>query len=487
MLSDDPVSGLLGTSPGQKSAALRQPVSTMADSASIHSGLPLGLVRGPGCRYEALLSQSLINDTTSDQCRTRVSSRTRSVKVGSKLFRTSSSEGLDPVKRNAVSIPNSNHCQSVMSNDLHDAVSISATDSCAVQPMQDCHFEQPLLCCDSNLLRCTEHSDSFISSSECRDLSVDQENERTKSFINEGISMSDVENSVPTVDTAVTLLIDSNESVKLEDDDKCHSVNDSTNSSLSQDMTRPAEISLKSPGVRKQVTINTDVQVFDSDQTFECEESFAAKKNVQFKTLQVPQDESYKCRKNSTPVKSLEVTSVEKIAGYHDSEDAETDEEASGEEHNEKIVSSSPNGRFLKFDTEIGRGSFKTVYKGLDTETGVQVAWCELPVSVITTTSTITTTVVFIVTAASAANYLWKCLLSSHLCCILLLCSIVIWKLINFRLSQAVSIKFRSLCYSEHWLLLQVVSSRNRFYTPASPLLSYLELSSLGLNTCFLS
>ncbi|KAG0424072.1 hypothetical protein HPB47_000178 [Ixodes persulcatus] len=38
----------------------------------------------------------------------------------------------------------------------------------------------------------------------------------------------------------------------------------------------------------------------------------------------------------------------------------------------------SPDGRFLKFEEEIGRGSFKTVYKGLDTATGVAVAWCEL-------------------------------------------------------------------------------------------------------------
>ncbi|XP_047122306.1 uncharacterized protein LOC100215316 [Hydra vulgaris] len=44
----------------------------------------------------------------------------------------------------------------------------------------------------------------------------------------------------------------------------------------------------------------------------------------------------------------------------------------------EKAISKSPDGRFLKFDEEIGRGSFKTVYKGLDTETGVAVAWCEL-------------------------------------------------------------------------------------------------------------
>ncbi|XP_055724818.1 serine/threonine-protein kinase WNK2-like isoform X3 [Salvelinus fontinalis] len=43
-----------------------------------------------------------------------------------------------------------------------------------------------------------------------------------------------------------------------------------------------------------------------------------------------------------------------------------------------KAVSTSPGGRFLKFDTELGRGSFKTVYKGLDTDTWVEVAWCEL-------------------------------------------------------------------------------------------------------------
>ncbi|XP_039973799.1 serine/threonine-protein kinase WNK4-like [Xiphias gladius] len=51
------------------------------------------------------------------------------------------------------------------------------------------------------------------------------------------------------------------------------------------------------------------------------------------------------------------------------------------EEHDEEetqAVASSPDGRFLKFNIEIGRGSFKAVYKGLDTETTVEVAWCEL-------------------------------------------------------------------------------------------------------------
>ena len=55
-------------------------------------------------------------------------------------------------------------------------------------------------------------------------------------------------------------------------------------------------------------------------------------------------------------------------------------EKTVGLEAEEKAVGVSPDGRFLKFDIEVGRGSFKTVYKGLDTETGVAVAWCELQV-----------------------------------------------------------------------------------------------------------
>ncbi|KAJ8258327.1 hypothetical protein COCON_G00173390 [Conger conger] len=60
----------------------------------------------------------------------------------------------------------------------------------------------------------------------------------------------------------------------------------------------------------------------------------------------------------------------------HSNGKAQSDENE--EEAEMKAVSTSPSGRFLKFDIELGRGSFKTVYKGLDTETWVEVAWCEL-------------------------------------------------------------------------------------------------------------
>ena len=50
------------------------------------------------------------------------------------------------------------------------------------------------------------------------------------------------------------------------------------------------------------------------------------------------------------------------------------------EEEEPKAIDFSENGRYLKFDEEIGRGSFKTVFKGLDADRGVAVAWCELQV-----------------------------------------------------------------------------------------------------------
>ncbi|XP_007482217.1 serine/threonine-protein kinase WNK4 isoform X2 [Monodelphis domestica] len=57
----------------------------------------------------------------------------------------------------------------------------------------------------------------------------------------------------------------------------------------------------------------------------------------------------------------------ERLRELEEKEDTET-----------QAVATSPDGRYLKFDIEIGRGSFKTVYRGLDTDTTVEVAWCEL-------------------------------------------------------------------------------------------------------------
>ncbi|TRY58821.1 hypothetical protein DNTS_022331 [Danionella cerebrum] len=80
--------------------------------------------------------------------------------------------------------------------------------------------------------------------------------------------------------------------------------------------------------------------------------------------------------------KEPERSDVEEKKETEPSESSKSTGKAGSDENEEeaemKAVSTSPGGRFLKFDIELGRGSFKTVYKGLDTETWVEVAWCEL-------------------------------------------------------------------------------------------------------------
>ena len=44
----------------------------------------------------------------------------------------------------------------------------------------------------------------------------------------------------------------------------------------------------------------------------------------------------------------------------------------------DREIEKSPSQRFIKYDREVGRGSFKTVYKALDTTHAQPVAWLEL-------------------------------------------------------------------------------------------------------------
>jgi WNK lysine deficient protein kinase len=46
---------------------------------------------------------------------------------------------------------------------------------------------------------------------------------------------------------------------------------------------------------------------------------------------------------------------------------------------NHDVAEESDNKRFVRYKVEVGRGAFKTVYKGYDTDEGVEVAWNKLP------------------------------------------------------------------------------------------------------------
>lgn len=41
----------------------------------------------------------------------------------------------------------------------------------------------------------------------------------------------------------------------------------------------------------------------------------------------------------------------------------------------EKVIEVSPNGRYARLNTLLGKGAFKIVYKGIDREEGYEVAW----------------------------------------------------------------------------------------------------------------
>ena len=43
--------------------------------------------------------------------------------------------------------------------------------------------------------------------------------------------------------------------------------------------------------------------------------------------------------------------------------------------NNNPVVEISPKGRFKRFQEELGRGAYKIVYKGVDNETGREIAW----------------------------------------------------------------------------------------------------------------
>ncbi|XP_078424412.1 serine/threonine-protein kinase WNK1-like isoform X10 [Cetorhinus maximus] len=83
-------------------------------------------------------------------------------------------------------------------------------------------------------------------------------------------------------------------------------------------------------------------------------------------------------KQKTAPIKEEAELKVNEDDSAEEARNLERKAQEDNEEIETKAVGTSPDGRFLKFDIEIGRGSFKTVYKGLDTETTVEVAWCEL-------------------------------------------------------------------------------------------------------------
>ena len=53
-----------------------------------------------------------------------------------------------------------------------------------------------------------------------------------------------------------------------------------------------------------------------------------------------------------------------------------------GSKEEDDAVETSPDGRYSRYTKELGRGASKIVFKGLDEEEGMEVAWCQVNIGV---------------------------------------------------------------------------------------------------------
>uniref|UniRef100_A0A2K6SKV5 Serine/threonine-protein kinase WNK3 n=1 Tax=Saimiri boliviensis boliviensis TaxID=39432 RepID=A0A2K6SKV5_SAIBB len=175
---------------------------------------------------------------------------------------------------------------------------------------------------------------------------------------------------------------------------------DSGDPASTEDSEKPDGISLENRVPQVAATLTVDARLKEKNSTFSASGETVERKRFFRKSVEMteddkvakssPKDERIKAATNVPRVDKLpsNVLRGGQEVKYEQcskstseiSKDCfkEKNEKEMEEEAEMKAVATSPSGRFLKFDIELGRGAFKTVYKGLDTETWVEVAWCEL-------------------------------------------------------------------------------------------------------------
>ncbi|XP_040599936.1 serine/threonine-protein kinase WNK3 [Mesocricetus auratus] len=175
---------------------------------------------------------------------------------------------------------------------------------------------------------------------------------------------------------------------------------DSGEPANTEDSEKPDGVSLENRVAQIAVSLMVDTKMKDKLSTFSAAGETIERKRFFRKSVEMtenekaaesaPRDERTKDATNISRVDKLPTTVLRggqevkyeqrSKATSESSKDCakEKNEKETEEEAEMKAVATSPSGRFLKFDIELGRGAFKTVYKGLDTETWVEVAWCEL-------------------------------------------------------------------------------------------------------------
>nr|KAF6436679.1 WNK lysine deficient protein kinase 3 [Rousettus aegyptiacus] len=175
---------------------------------------------------------------------------------------------------------------------------------------------------------------------------------------------------------------------------------DSGEPASTEDSEKPDGVSLANRVHQLAATLTVEARLKEKDSTFSASGEIIERKRFFRKSVEMTEDDKVveSTSKDERIKTAANIPRVEKLpanvlrggqevkyaqcskATFESSKDCfkEKNEKEMEEEAEMKAVATSPSGRFLKFDIELGRGAFKTVYKGLDTETWVEVAWCEL-------------------------------------------------------------------------------------------------------------
>ncbi|XP_046949595.1 serine/threonine-protein kinase WNK3 [Lynx rufus] len=175
---------------------------------------------------------------------------------------------------------------------------------------------------------------------------------------------------------------------------------DSGEPASTEDSEKPDGVSLEDRAPQVAATLTVEARLKEKNSTFSATGETTERKRFFRKSVEMMEDDKVaeSSSKDERMKTATNIPRVEKLptnvlgggqevkyeqcskATSESSKDClkEKNEKEMEEEAEMKAVATSPSGRFLKFDIELGRGAFKTVYKGLDTETWVEVAWCEL-------------------------------------------------------------------------------------------------------------
>ncbi|XP_029786687.1 serine/threonine-protein kinase WNK3 [Suricata suricatta] len=175
---------------------------------------------------------------------------------------------------------------------------------------------------------------------------------------------------------------------------------DSGEPASTEDSEKPDGVSLEDRAPQVAVTLTVETRIKEKNSSFSATGETTERKRFFRKSVEMMEDDKVaeSSSKDERMKTATNIPRVERLpsnvlgggqevkyeqcskATSESSKDClkEKNEKEMEEEAEMKAVATSPSGRFLKFDIELGRGAFKTVYKGLDTETWVEVAWCEL-------------------------------------------------------------------------------------------------------------